>query len=132
MKLGFKNRGKKSSNHFLRDAVSNHRNAERSELLRAGTFGDIDTTQRARPESSGLQVPHQRREVFLQVGIKHFDADLVHPGSPAISLDRLEGLSHELGRNPPCQRVHLDLLHGEPFTLCNHGVRTFEPLGDVS
>jgi hypothetical protein len=41
----------------------------------------------------------------------------------------LESLSHKLGRNPPSQRMHLDFLHGVPFTRCNHGVRTCELWG---
>ena len=131
VKLGFEDRSQKPTYHFLRHAITNHRNAERSELLRTRAFRDVDATQRERPKTSGFQIPHQRREVFLSVGIKHFDAHLVYSGGPAIPPYRLEGLSHELGRNPPRQRVHLDLLHGEPFTLCNHGVRTAEPLGDV-
>jgi hypothetical protein len=36
----------------------------------------------------------------------------------------LEGLSHEPRGDPPGQRMDLDLLHGEPFTRCNHEVRT--------
>ena len=132
VKLGFKDRGEKPTYHFLRHAITNHRNAERSELLRTRAFRDVDATQRERPKTSGFQIPHQRREVFLAVSIKHVDAHLVHASGPAIPLHRLEGLSHQSGRDPPRQRVHLDLCHGEPFTLCNHGVRTVEPLGDVS
>ena len=67
-----------------------------------------------------------------EVRLKHFDAHLVYPGGPSVPLDRLECLSHELGRNSPCQRVYLDLLHDEPFTRCHHGVQTVELLGDVS
>ena len=71
VKLWLKDRGKKPSNHFLRDPISHHRNAERSKLRRAGTFGDVDTAQRQGPERSRFQLPHQRREVVLQVGSKH-------------------------------------------------------------
>ena len=132
VKLRFEDGGQKSSNHFLGHPIANHGNPERAKLCRAGSLGYVDTTQRPWPELSGFHLPHQRREVVLEVCLKHLDANLVHPSGPAIPLYRLEGLSHELGRNPPCQRVHLDLFHGEPFTLCNHGVRTVEPLGDVS
>ena len=129
VKLWFKDRGKKPSNHFLSDPISHHRNAERSKLRRAGAFGDVDTAQRQGPERSRFQLPHQRREVFLEVGSEHLNADLVHPRGPAIPLDGLEGLSHELGGDPPGQRMYLDLFHGEPFTRCNHEVRTSELLG---
>ena len=124
MKLWFKDRGKKPSNHFLSHPISHHRNAERSKLRRTGAFGNEDTAQRQGPERSRFQLPHQRREVFLEVGSKHLNADLVHPRGPAIPLDGLEGLSHEPGGDPPGQRVDLDLFHGEPFTRCNHEVRT--------
>ena len=62
--------------------------------------------------------------MLLQVRCKHADADFVHPCGPAIPLDRTEGFQHQLGSNPPRQRMNLDLLaHAEPFTLCNHRVR---------
>ena len=47
VKPRFEDRGKKPSNHFLSHPIANHRNAERSELRRAGTFGDVDATQGA-------------------------------------------------------------------------------------
>ena len=56
--------------------------------------------------------------------LQTFDADLVHARRPAIPLDRQEGLLHQPGGNPPGERVYLDFAHGEPFTLCNQGVRT--------
>ncbi len=129
VKLWFKDRCKKPSNHLLGHAISHHGNAERSKLRRAGAFGNEDTAERQGLERSRFQLPHQRREVFLKVGSKHLNADLVHPRGPAIPLDGLEGLSHEPRGNPPGQRVYLDLLHGEPFTLCNHEVRTGGLLG---
>ena len=132
MKLGFKDRGQKSSNHFLCHTIPDHRYAERSQLLGPRAFGNIDSTQWPGPETSCFQVPHKRREVLLKVRLKHFDAHLVYPGGPSVPLDRLECLSHELGRNSPCQRVYLDLLHDKPFTRCHHGVQTAELLGDVS
>jgi hypothetical protein len=44
-------------------------------------------------------------------------------------LDIWKGLSHEPRGDPPGQRVDLDLCHGEPFTLSNHGVQTGVLLG---
>jgi site-specific DNA recombinase len=44
VKLRLEGRSKESSNNFLRDAISNHRNAERSKLVCAGTFGDVDAS----------------------------------------------------------------------------------------
>src|SRR5271166_1374047 len=129
VKLWFKDRRKKPSNHFLSYPISHHWNAERSKLRRTRAFGNEDTAERQGLERSRFQLPHQRREVLLEVGSKHLNADLVHPSGPAIPLDGLEGLSHEPRGNPPGQRVYLDLLHGEPFTLCNHEVRTGELWG---
>ena len=124
VKPRLEDRGKKPTYHLLRHPIANHRNAERSQLRRAGAFGDVDAAQGKGPKASVLQFPHQRREVVLQVGFKHLDANPVHPRRPAIPLDRQEGLSHQSGGDPPGERVYLDFAHGEPFTLCNQGVRT--------
>ena len=101
-------------------------------LLRSWAFGNVDSAQREGPELAGFQIPHQCRKVLFQIGIKHVDAHLIHTRGPSIPLDRLEGLSHDRGRDPPGQRMHLDLLHGEPFMRCHHGVRAREPFEDVS
>ena len=82
-------------------------------------------------EGPALEVPHQGREVRLAVGVKQVDAHLVDPRCASVPLDGLEGLSHQLGGNSPRERMHLDLLHGEPFMRCNHGIRLDRPLGDV-
>lgn len=100
------------------------RYVRRSELRRAGAFGDVDAAQGKRPEAALLHLPHQRCEVVVQVGLKHLDADLVAPRRPAVPFDRQEGLSHQAGGDPPGERVYLDFAHGEPITLCNQEVRT--------
>lgn len=85
----------------------------------------MNATQGAWPERAGFQLPHQRREVILEVRLKHVDAYLVYSSGPSVSLHRLEGLSHQRERNSPGERMHFYLFaHGEPFTLCNHRVRT--------
>jgi hypothetical protein len=129
VELGFKDRGQKPTYHFLGHTVSNHRNAERSKLRLVGAFGDVDAAQGQRPVSSGLELSHECREVLLQVGSEHVDAHLVYARGPAFPLHRLEGLSHELGSDPARQRMHLDLFHVEPFTLCNHEVQSDELWG---
>ena len=43
---------KKPTHHFLRHPIPHDWNAERPELRRAGAFGDVDATQRQRPERS--------------------------------------------------------------------------------
>jgi len=116
MKLRFKDGGQKSSNHFLCYPVLDYRNAERSRFLRVWAFTDMDASQWQRPKLTCFQLFHERREVFLSVDVKHFDADFVHTRGPTILLDRFESLLHEFGSNPPSQRVYLDLPHGEPFT----------------
>ncbi len=42
VKLRFKDRGEKPTYHFLCYPISNHRYAQRPELLGTGAFGDID------------------------------------------------------------------------------------------
>ena len=72
--------------------------------------------QGERPERAGLEIPHDRREVFFQVPLEHLDADFIDPRGPTVPLDLLEGFVHEFGSDPPGQRVRLDLLlHGVPF-----------------
>jgi hypothetical protein len=88
VKPRLEDRGKKPTYHLLRCPIANHRNAERSQLLRAGTFGDVDAAEGKGTKASVLEFPHQRREVVLQVGRKHLDANPVHTRCPAIPLDR--------------------------------------------
>ena len=129
VKARLEGRGKKPTYHLLRYPIPNPRNAERPLLRRAGAFGNVDASQRRGTEASVLQFPHQRCQVLLQVRCEHLDADLVHARRPAIPLDRQEGLLHHPAGNPPGERVYLDFAHGEPFTLCNQGVRTGELWG---
>ena len=133
MKQGFEDRIQKPTHHFLSDSITNTGNTERSLLVGAGAFTNVDPTQREWSERAGFHLPHQRVQVFFAVGIKHVDAHLVDSRSASISSHRLEGLSHQFGSNPPGERMGLDfLLHGVPLMPNNHGVPTTALLGDVS
>ena len=76
---------------------------QRAEL--ALTLGDKDPLEWDRLIGTGLQLSHQGGEVFLEVNLKQLDRLLIDACRTAVTLDRLEGFEHHLGRDPTRQRV---------------------------
>jgi hypothetical protein len=94
MKQRFEDRLQKPTYHFLSHAITNSRNAERSELLSLGIFGDPDSPQWLGLKVAFLQVTHQRVKVGVEVLFEHLHADLVDSRGASVSLHRLKGLHH--------------------------------------
>src|SRR5437870_11709919 len=78
-----------AANHLLGDAISNCWNTERAKVR--FIFGDESAPQRERLEGAVLELPHEGVEVVGQVGLEHFDADLVNARLAPVSFDRFEG-----------------------------------------
>ena len=113
MKLGFEDRRQEESDDFLSDAIPNDRDAERSELRRAGAFGDVQSAQGEWSVLTRLELPHERVEILFELFLEHLDADFVDPRSTAIPLDRSESFAHQRKGDPSGERVNFDFLGHE-------------------
>jgi len=98
VELAFEDGSQEAANHILSHPVSNGRDAEWP-FLRWG-FGDIGTSEGMRLKGPTLEVPHQCREIFISVSVKHLNANFVYPRGPTVTLDGLEGVEHHAERNP--------------------------------
>ena len=103
MKQRLKDRLKKPTYHFLSDSISDSRNAERSEFLSLGVFGNPHSSQWLGDEgTSRLQVTLECSQIGVEVFLEHRNADFVDSRGTSVPFDRFECLHPSAGRR--CDR----------------------------
>jgi hypothetical protein len=80
---------------FLGYPVSDHRNAEGTELSLLSVLGYKYPAQRQRLKRAAFEFPHESLQVFVTIGFEHLDALLIDPRRASISFHGLEGVAHE-------------------------------------
>jgi len=114
--MRLKDRFEKSANDFLSDPVSDGGDAQRTEF--AFPFGDVDPAERGGAVATFVfEIKHQVDKIVVEIGFKRMDADLINPGSAAITLDSLKGLAHSGKVNTSGEGVDFQKLDGQETFL---------------
>lgn len=103
VKQPFEDRVEQSAQGFLRNSVTDGGDAQRAEL--AGFLRKKFPTEWKRAEGAILQIPFQSLQVLGQVGLKHFEADLIDARCAPVAFDRFEGRLQQGQGNPPGEGV---------------------------
>ena len=93
MDQGFEDLVEEAANHLLGNPITDSWNAEGTKLR--FILRNEMTAKRVRLKRTLFQIPHQRPEVIVKVGFKHFDADLVDSRGATVALDSFEAGVHQ-------------------------------------
>jgi hypothetical protein len=103
VKPRFEEGSQEAPEHFLSYPVANHRNAEGTQFSAA--FVEEVTAQGFRFKGTVLEVVFQRAEVLVKVGLKHFEADLIHTCGSPVAFDSHKAVINHLEGDSSGKRV---------------------------